>query len=579
MFSKYYQSELTYLRDLGKEFALANPTLAAMFAERGGDPDVERLLEGFAFLTARIRERIDDAMPEIVDTLCELTIPQYLQPTPATSIVEFTPNLSALRGRQRIPKGAELGARAEDTVCIFRTTNAIDLAPVTLASTMLDASSETLPELKLSFRTTESSHSAALTAEGLRFFIHAPLPQSTTLFLWFARYLEAVTYVGAGGETRTIPKANLKLVGIDQTQPMLPWPENAPEEMRLLQEYFTLPQKLLFVQLTGLDALDARPTDQFELQFRFRRPPPLPERVERDSFRLHCVPVVNRFEISADPITRDFRAHEYLIRAAGMNPRHAEICAVKSVIGMRERGGRVDYTPFFSFAHAQKSAEKQAYFALRRVHSPLDDAYDAYLSVLVPRDISLNTDDEVLSIDLECTNRNLPASLRVGDISVTTSRSPTIAKFSNITHVTKPVRTPLGSDMHWRLIAHLALNQRSLGEAPALRALLSLYNLQDEADKQVGRANRMRTESVRSIEMKSAKRVIDNIPTRGVQSMIELDEAAFSSLGDLFVFGCALDSVFGCQAPINSFHALSVRAYPSVQEFSWPARTGLATIL
>ena len=57
MFNKYYQDELTYLRELGKEFAAAYPAIAPLLAERGADPDVERLLEGVAFLTGRIRQK------------------------------------------------------------------------------------------------------------------------------------------------------------------------------------------------------------------------------------------------------------------------------------------------------------------------------------------------------------------------------------------------------------------------------------------------------------------------------------------------------------------------------------------
>src|SRR5512141_2299308 len=99
MFSKYYQSELAFLRGMGKEFAAAHPELAGLLAERGGDPDVERLLEGFAFLSARIRERLDDAVPELIHDLTEILLPHYLRPVPACTVVEFQPVAGALRAR------------------------------------------------------------------------------------------------------------------------------------------------------------------------------------------------------------------------------------------------------------------------------------------------------------------------------------------------------------------------------------------------------------------------------------------------------------------------------------------------
>src|SRR5512141_2881929 len=109
MFSKYYQSELAFLRGMGKEFAAAHPNLAGLLAERGGDPDVERLLEGFAFLAARIRERLDDAVPEVIHDLTEVLLPHYLRPVPACSVLEILPNPGALRART--PRSTRPSAR------------------------------------------------------------------------------------------------------------------------------------------------------------------------------------------------------------------------------------------------------------------------------------------------------------------------------------------------------------------------------------------------------------------------------------------------------------------------------------
>src|SRR5215467_12070911 len=146
MFGKYYQGELTYLRELGKEFAEVNPSIGALLAERSGDPDVERLLEGFAFLTARVRERIDDGVPEIVQSLCQLLLPHYLRPVPATSILELLPQQGALRGRIKIPRGAEVASQPVDGVsCRFQTTSDIDLLPATLQEASLDRSAAASP--------------------------------------------------------------------------------------------------------------------------------------------------------------------------------------------------------------------------------------------------------------------------------------------------------------------------------------------------------------------------------------------------------------------------------------------------
>ncbi|HEY8428547.1 MAG TPA: type VI secretion system baseplate subunit TssF [Sandaracinaceae bacterium] len=577
MFSKYYQSELSYLRELGREFAEANPSLAGLFSEQGGDPDVDRLLEGFAFLTARIRERMEDAVPEVIDALAEMIVPQYTRTLPACSVVEFTPQQTALRGRHRLPAGTEVGARPiEGTTCLFRTTVHLDLLPLALTDFAFDHSIEAHPEFRLGFRCAQAADTLLPETPALRLFLHGPLGLTTTTYLWLLRHLEDVTYKSASGYTQSLGRHAVHPVGVSPEQPMLPWPELAPDGLRVMQEYFTLTQKLLFVDVRGLDKVPAEhATDQFVLSFRFNRPPKLPERLDRDNFRLHCVPVVNLFDTSADPIARDPRQHEYLVRASGVNPHHMEVYEVKSVTGLlANRRGRRQYTPFYSFSHIHKPKSEQAFFLTRRARSPIDDGLDTYLTVLTPADVEPDFDEETLSIDLVCTNRSLPSELRAGDISVPTPRSPTIARFKNLTQVTRPVRPPVGAELHWRLVAHLALNVRTLANAESLRALLGLYNFHEAADQQLGRANRLRVESIRHVDVRPARRLIDRVPVRGQHTTVEVDQTAFASEGDVFAFGSALDWLFATETPINSFHQLSVRLHPSGAEIAWPPRTG-----
>lgn len=581
MFSKYYQSELSYLRELGREFAEANPSLAGLFSEQGGDPDVDRLLEGFAFLTARIRERMEDAVPEVIDALAEMIVPQYTRTLPACSVVEFSPQQTALRGRHRLPAGTEVGARPiEGTTCLFRTTVDLDLLPLSLSDFAFDHSVEAHPEVRLGFRTAQAADALLAETTSLRLFLHGPLGLTTTTYLWMLRYLDDVVYKSSGGYEQSLGKLAVHPVGVSPEQPMLPWPELAPDGLRVMQEYFTLTQKLLFIDVKGLDKIPAEhASDQFVLKFRFNRPPKLPERLDKDNFRLHCVPVVNLFDTSGDPIARDNRQHEYLLRASGVNPLHMEVYETKSVTGLlANRRGRRNYTPFYSFQHVMKPKGEQAFFFCRRARSPIDDGLDTYLTVLTPADVEPDFDEETLSLDLLCTNRSLASELRAGDISVPTPRSPTIARFKNITQVTRPVRPPIGAELHWRLVAHLALNVRTLSNATSLQSLLGLYNFHEEADQQLGRQNRLRVESIRDVSVRAARRLIDRIPVRGQHTTIEVDQAAFASEGDVFAFGSALNWLFATETPLNSFHQLSLRLHPSGAQLEWTPRTGTQPI-
>ncbi|HZA51862.1 MAG TPA: type VI secretion system baseplate subunit TssF, partial [Myxococcaceae bacterium] len=180
MFSKYYQSELTFLREMGAAFGRANPALAGLLAERGGDPDVERLLEGFAFLTARVRERIDDAVPEVVQGLAELLLPHYLRVLPASTVVEFAPLPRALRARSTLPRGTEVSSIPVDgTSCLFRTTAEVDLLPLTLVETALENAGSSTPSIKLQFHTTVQGKAEVFQDRGVTLYLHGEYPQAS----------------------------------------------------------------------------------------------------------------------------------------------------------------------------------------------------------------------------------------------------------------------------------------------------------------------------------------------------------------------------------------------------------------
>jgi type VI secretion system protein ImpG len=569
MFSRYYQSELTYLRELGKEFAAANPSLAGLFAERGGDPDVERLLEGFAFLASRIRERIIDAVTQLV-------VPQLSRPIPACSIVEFQPNYSALRGIHRIERDTELGTvQVRGTQCRFRTTAHVDLLPLELRRTRLDQTVQTTPKIVLGFR--RRGGSVLWPEDGtMRLFLHGPLGLTSTVFLWLHQNLRGVVFrEGPHHETR-LSGAGTRPLGIMPGFELLPWAELAPDGLRLVQELFTLPQKLLFVELHGLGAIRSDDVgEDFEVVLELDRPPPLPERIDEDLFRLHCVPVVNLFPTSADPISRDVRVHEHLVRAAGIDPLHMEVYSIDGVTGLSsQRQSRRRYAPFHHFSHLEEESADRAFYTVRRTPSPIDGAFDTYLSVMTPKDVAPDFSEEVFSIDLTATNRALPTELRIGDICKPTQRSPTLAKFSNLTEVTRPARPPIGAEKHWRLVSHLALNVNTLTNPKALRGLLHLYNLHTEADHQRSRANELRVNAIRAVQTGAERLVIDRVPVRGFHTHVEVEEDGFVSVGDAFLFGCALDWLFVTEVPLNAYHRLTMGIHPLGMEFEWPATTG-----
>ena len=565
---------------MGQAFGQANPTIAGLLAERGTDPDVERLLEGFCFLTARIRERLDQAVPEVVHGLTELLLPHFLRPLPAATVLEFTPHARALRGRLHLEAGAEVASvPVEGTSCLFRTTAALDLLPLALTDVTLDAGSAHAPVLRVAFQTTEQGRAEVLQPAGIRLMLHGELPVASTVLLWLLRHCRAVQVRDLTGSGRAVTLAPdvIRAVGFEPEHALLPWPARAPAGVRLVQEYFTLPQKFLFVDVTGLEQALPVVGERFELAFEFDRPPALPARVGKDLVRLHCVPAVNLFSRGADPLSHRLAGQEHLLRASELDPAHAEVFAVRSVQGLREeRGERREYLPFVDFAHAEST---QGFYRLRRVLSPLDDGLDTYLALGSPREVPAELARETLSVELECTNRSLPTRLQLGDVSVPTAQSPTVARFRNIVPVSKPVRPPLGAELHWRLLSHLALNHRSLAEPTALRALLGLYNFQAGVDHPTARANTLRVEAIRDVGARPARRLFGGAPLRGVQTRVVLEESRFAGAGDAFLFGAVLDELLASTVTLNAFNELVVQLEPSHLEYTWPARNGSQPLL
>lgn len=578
MFSRYYQSELAYLRELGREFANANPALAKTFSDAHADPDVERLLEGFAFLTARIRERIDSALPEVIDTLGEMIVPQAFRTIPACSIVQFSPDPMAIRGRYLVTAGTELASReVAGTKCLFRTVAPVTLMPVQIERTSLDPSTESGPVIRIRMRV--GAQVQWPDTKRIRFFLKGALGVSTTILLWLAKHLEGAT-VQTGGKEYELG-GSVTFPGLSREVELLPWPETVPDGLRLMQEYFALAEKLLFVDVEGFDAVpEDAVAEQLDLVLRFRGAPPLPERLPEDAFQLYCVPVVNLFETDGQPVINDSKLEEHLVSPARMKVGHAEVYRVASLTGLERKGSEVRrYSPFFSFAHLGEAHSRQRYYTVQRVRSAIDDGIDTYISVLTPSDQPPDVTEETLSFDLVCTNRKLPAELRPGDISERTLKSPTVAGFRNITAVSRPTTAFIGPEKHWRLVSHLALNTRSLSDAGVLKALLDHYNPHEASDVQLYQANRLRIESIRAVEASHERRVFKRIPMFGLHTRVELEDAGFAGIGDAYVFGCALQRLFVSETPVNSFHRLTLNLHPSNQSFEWSPEIGSQELL
>lgn len=581
MFSRYYQSELAYLREMGKEFGLRHPGLAEALTERGTDPDVERLLEAFAFMAARIRERTEAAVPELVEPLAELIAPHTLRGIPGATILELFPRSPSLAARHTIPEGALFGSRiVQGTRCPFQLRADVVLSPLRIEHCRHDESRSEYPEVRLRCAVPEQGRGAVFEEGRTRLYIHGTHALATTLLLWFARHLRGMSVcLSPELEIALGPKA-VSFPAIDGTMGDLwPWPDTAPAGPRFAAEYFVFPEKFFFIDVHGLEriALD-RVGASFELVFRFERPPALPERLPADALRLHCAPAINLFQTSAEPMRRQPFRDELLLRGAGLAPHQAEVYSVERAVGRRaQRGGEITYRALSLFERAA-STSRESTFSLSRRRSPIDAGLDTYL-LLGHEASAASTLEETVSVEMTCTSRHLPSALRVGDIGEALPSSPTMATARNISRVSTPVPAALGTELQWRLLGYLASTHRSLADRDALSGMLSIFNVPETADVHLHRANALRLEGICGVAAQAATRVHRGSVIRGIETRVELEESRFSGPGDAFLFGCALDRLFSAEVPLNAFCAMAIHLKPSQKELSWTPRTGTQPIL
>jgi type VI secretion system protein ImpG len=571
MTQKYYQEELQLLRELAAEFAEAHPALAPMLTGASQDPDVERLLEGTAFMTGMLREKLDDDFPEIIQGLMQLVFPHYLQPIPAATLMAFTPK-SNLTKSFTIAAGTAIDSiPVRDKPCRFRTCGDVEIHPLRITGVETEEKIGRNPLLRLHFQL------SSLTLDQwqphrLRLHLPGAIGEAAELYALLERHTTRIRFVPEeDGQPAAVPASFLKNSLSGEHAPLLPYPGQSLSIYRLLQEYFILPEQFLFLDLYGWDQWRDRGTgERFAVEFELRKPEKMPRDVKAESFALFVVPAINLFAHEAVPITLDHRQSEYRIIPSGKDRDHYSVFSVERVRGIVQ--GTVEkreYQPFENFQEAAGS--KGRYFVRRRIglHS---QAPQMFIGVGYPEAHPVRT--ETLSIDLLCTNGDRPAALQAGDICKATSSSPELCTFKNIRYPTKMAHPPLDRNLLWNLLSHLSVNLSAITDADSLQTLLRLYVFTAMQEQGVVQANLKRIQAISGVSLKPGNRVIRGGVIRGYEIEIKINSANFASRGDFLLFSGILDRFFAEYAAINSYTRLTVIDDLSGETNQWPIRIG-----
>jgi type VI secretion system protein ImpG len=621
---RYYDRELQFVRGMGAEFAREYPKIAGRLGLEGfecADPYVERLLEGFAFLTSRIQLKLDAQYPVFTQHLMEMVYPHYLAPVPSMAVVQMHPDPkeSALVTGHVVARHTSLrgvAARDERTACEYRTAHDVTLWPLELTAAKyfdtpaaLAAAEVPVPEgrsvragLSLKLNVTAGAETSMLKLDTLPVFLAGAdeLPKRLYEQLLGNAIGFVVRATGKNGVTSAfLDASHIRPKGFADDEALLPYTDRSFSGYRLLQEYFACPERFLFVEFAGLKRVLARmPGAQLEIIALFDRSVArLHNAVDADNFRLFCTPAINLFPRRADRIHLKTGATEYHVLADRVRPMDFEIHSVSDVEGFGDRQEPEQrFQPFYGCDQRIWHAGGSAFYTLRREPRLLSSKQkrtgarssyvgsEIFIALVDANDAPYPTRLRQVGMRLLCTNRDLPLQMPVGKSTTdfTLDSGAPVTSIRCVAGPTKPRASIASGQTAWRLISHLQLNYVSLldGEAnegaAALREMLTLYC--DEFDAGAHR----QIEGVKSV---SSRPVVRRIPVpgpisfgRGLEITLTCDDGAFEGTG-AFLLGAVMQHFFARYVSVNSFTETVLRTLERNEVARWPARLGKRPIL
>ncbi len=622
-FLRYYNRELQFIREMGAEFARDYPKIAGRLGLEGfecADPYVERLLEGFAFLTARVQLKLDAEFPNFTQHLLEMVYPHYLAPIPSMAVVACQPDLSkgsVLAEGAVIPRGSSLRSllgKGERTSCEYRTAADVTLWPIELieakplALTAAQAvSAETVKGVKAGIRLRLRVAAPGLTfnqlaLERLRIFLRGGDDLRMRLYEQLLGHALAVIVRPATHPApwqMRLPSASIQRVGFDDAEALLPYGPQSFQGYRLLQEYFAFPERYLFVDFTGLaDAVRRCTTTELDVIVLLDQGGVFEEDAfDASYFALHCTTAINLFPKRADRIHLNNQSHEYHVVPDRTLPLDLEVFGITEVIGINSHSEpEQEFLPFYTARDFVGGRTQRAYYTVHRAprvpsaqqrqRGPRSSYLggEVFISLVDADAAPYHHDLRQLAAQVLCTNRDLPLQLPLGkgETDFVFDIGAPVQAVRCVAGPTKPRPSFPRGDNAWRLISHLSLNYLSLCDqdvaqgATALRELLALYGDQSDA------AIQAQIEGVRSIRTTPITR---RLPTtaktdagrvtfaRGLQITLLLDPAAFEGSG-VFLLGAVLEQFFAKYVSVNSFTETIITTPDHGEVMRWPARIG-----
>jgi type VI secretion system protein ImpG len=601
----YYNRELRAIRRLAGEFAEAYPKVAARLRitpEAVDDPYVERLLEGVAFIAARVQQRLDDELPEFSETLLEMLAPQLLSPVPSMTTLRIAPSPDA-QGPVRVPRGLMVetepvrGEPVRFTTCHDVTVwplavEAFRLSGLPIAAPANPRVQGAMAVLRITLRTTTPELTfARLGLDRLRLHLRGVGAQAALLQELLCTSTLGIALADSPADPRPtlLGPECLEPAGFSPEEAALPWPKRSFAGYRLLTEWFAFPEKFLYLDLSGLEARSlVQESDRLDVFIYLSRAMPELERmVGVENVALGCTPAVNLFAQRCEPIALDGTQSEWMVVPDARRPGALEIYAVESVRESRPDGRRRAVLPFYRLGRAENDEAQAAevnYVTFRRGASPPLSGTQTWIELRDGAFDPAQPAEGVLTVEALCCNRDLPALLPFGAGQPrlrVAQGGAAVAMVDCISPPTPTLRPRLNDRGAWRLVSHLALNHLSVtggeGGAAALREILRLHDLRDTAETRAALAALVAVEAKPGVARLPGGRA--GAFVRGLDVTLTFDAGAWQAAG-LYPMAQVLERFLALQVSVNAFSRtlVALRGRPGLVARFAP-RSGTRTLL
>jgi type VI secretion system protein ImpG len=617
---KYYNSELQFMREMGAEFAKSYPKIASRLSLdefECADPYVERLLEGFSFLAARIQLKIDEEFPRFTQHLMERVFPHYLCPTPSMMVAQFQADMlePSLGDGFLLPRHSILRSRigkGSHTACIYRTAQDVTLWPVEIRSVDylptpasinlagIGRQANAKAAIRLRLNTTGEIPFNKLDLDKLPLFITGG---ETGMRAFEALAGHTLRIAGrppdAESHTTTVAPKPARIMGFEQHESLLPYGARSFQGYRFLAEYYAMPERFMFIELLDLQrVINTCEGDALDLFILLdESDPELEESLNESNFLLYCAPCINLFPKRADRIHLSDSTAEYHILPDRTRPMDYEVYEIDEIKGFGSNTEQSQtFYPFYASNDFISSDQPRAYYSTHRMPRLLSSKQqregarssyigsELFIAIVDADEAPYHSDLRQLSVTTLCTNRDLSMHLPLGhgESNFTLDSSTPVNTIRCIGSPTKPKSSTARGGISWRLINHLSLNYLSLsGEdqaqsTAALKDFLQLYA--DTSDPTM----RKQIEGVISIASKPVDRRLPSPGPiafgRGLEVTLTLDEMAFEGSG-AFLFGALMEQFFRKYTAINSFTETVIVTLQRGEIMRWPVRLGLRQTL